>query len=130
MINLFNLAVAAAYISIGIFILKCFRSGNKVAKTVTEPAEKNVSYNDLEVIENLNEMKWKIERLNDMMLDCQTCDPEHLHKTVRIIIADNQHEYDFTATGTNFVSNCVEQMIKMEREKLNSSLRSEIRKIK
>lgn len=125
---IFKFAVAAIYILLAVLAVKSINIKEKSPVATTEESEEEL--NDLEIIDNLADMRWRIERLNEMMLDCQTCDPDRLHKTIKITIADNKHEYDFVATGTNYVSAYLEDMIRLEREKLNRSLRSEVRKIK
>ena len=84
----------------------------------------------LEVIDNLSDMRYRIEQLNDMSIDLKTCEPGRLHKTIKITIIDNRHEYDFMTTGQDLVSESVLKMISAERERVTTALRSENRKIR
>lgn len=125
------ITIAAVYILFGSWIVKLLK-GNHSADAQPEQSDEDDDDLDdlLEVIDNLSDMRYRIEQLNDMSIDLKTCEPGRLHKTIKITIIDNRHEYDFMTTGQDLVSESVLKMISAERERVTTALRSENRKIR
>ena len=90
----------------------------------------NESYSELSRhINELNRCKDGIDNLSDMIADITSCSPGKVAKTVSVKILESGREYDFLLNGEDLASELMLEMLNSERDDLNTSLRSRIKKI-
>lgn len=92
-----------------------------------EPEKIDSNMIDVFALDEIEEKKNKIKLLSDMIADIQSCDPDNLLRTVTVTV--NQRGYTFIVNGQDNISNELVNLFWMERGKLNTSLREDIRKI-
>lgn len=94
-----------------------------------EPEKIDNSMIDVFALDEIEEKKNKIKLLSDMIADIQSCDPDNLLRTVTVTVNEYQRGYTFIVNGQDNISNELVNLFWMERGKLNTSLREDIRKI-
>ena len=88
------------------------------------------SYSELsQKIDELNRCKNGIDELSEMIADITSCSPGRVAKTVSVKILDSGREYNFLLDGEDFASELMLELFNSERDDLNTSLRSRIKKI-
>lgn len=88
------------------------------------------SYSELsQQINELNRCKDGIDEISDMIADIIACSPDKLHRTVIVNIPESGREYHFLVNGEDQASELLLELLESERDNLNTSLRSRIRKI-
>ncbi len=88
------------------------------------------SYSELSrKIDELNRCKAGIDEISEMIADIQSCAPGLVAKTVSVKILESGREYDFLLNGEDLASELMLEMLNSERDDLNTSLRSRIKKI-
>lgn len=88
------------------------------------------SYSEIsDQITRLNRYKEDIDELSEMIADIMSCNPGKVMKGITIRVPESDHEYDFLIDGEDETSNLLLDLLEDERERLNTSLRQEIRKI-
>ena len=107
--------------------------GSRLGKR--EPVEKKQqistsSYSEIsDQITRLNRYKEDIDELSELIADIMSCSPGKVMKGITIRVPESDHEYDFLIDGEDETSNLLLDLLENERERLNTSLRQEIRKI-
>lgn len=90
----------------------------------------NESYSELSrKIDELNRCRNGIDEISEMIADITSCSPGKVAKTVSVKILESGHEYDFLLNGEDLASELMLEMLNSERDDLNTSLRSRIKKI-
>ena len=64
-----------------------------------------------------------------MIADITSCSPGKVAKTVSVKILESGREYDFLLNGEDLASELMLELLNSERDDLNTSLRSRIKKI-
>ena len=64
-----------------------------------------------------------------MIADITSCSPGKVAKTVSVKILESDREYDFLLNGEDLASELMLELLNSERDDLNTSLRSRIKKI-
>ncbi len=80
-------------------------------------------------ITKLNRYREDIDELSDMIADIMSCSPGEVLKGVTIRIPDSGREINLLIDGEDTTSDLLLDILEHERDRLNTSLRSEIRKI-
>ncbi len=105
------------------------RLGKREPEEKTQPISKS-SYSEIsDQITRLNRYKEDIDELSEMIADIMSCSPGKVMKGITIRVPESNHEYDFLIDGEDETSNLLLDLLENERERLNTSLRQEIRKI-
>lgn len=105
------------------------RLGKREPEEKTQPISKS-SYSEIsDQITRLNRYKEDIDELSEMIADIMSCSPGKVMKGITIRVPESDHEYDFLVDGEDETSNLLLDLLENERERLNTSLRQEIRKI-
>lgn len=105
------------------------RLGKREPEEKTQPISKS-SYSEIsDQITRLNRYKEDIDELSEMIADIMSCSPGKVMKGITIRVPEADHEYDFLIDGEDETSNMLLDLLENERERLNTSLRQEIRKI-
>ena len=105
------------------------RLGKREPEEKTQPISKS-SYSEIsDQITRLNRYKEDIDELSGMIADIMSCSPGKVMKGITIRVPESDHEYDFLIDGEDETSNLLLDLLENERERLNTSLRQEIRKI-
>lgn len=105
------------------------RLGKRESEEKTQPISKS-SYSEIsDQITRLNRYKEDIDELSEMIADIMSCSPGKVMKGITIRVPESDHEYDFLIDGEDETSNLLLDLLENERERLNTSLRQEIRKI-
>lgn len=105
------------------------RLGKREPEERTQPISKS-SYSEIsDQITRLNRYKEDIDELSEMIADIMSCSPGKVMKGITIRVPEADHEYDFLIDGEDETSNLLLDLLENERERLNTSLRQEIRKI-
>lgn len=105
------------------------RLGKREPEEKTQPISKS-SYSEIsDQISRLNRYKEDIDELSEMIADIMSCSPGKVMKGITIRVPEADHEYDFLIDGEDETSNLLLDLLENERERLNTSLRQEIRKI-
>lgn len=105
------------------------RLGKREPEEKTQPISKS-SYSEIsDQITRLNRYKEDIDELSEMIADIMSCGPGKVMKGITIRVPEADHEYDFLIDGEDETSNLLLDLLENERERLNTSLRQEIRKI-
>lgn len=96
-----------------------------------EPEERSKeSYSELSrKIDELNRCRNGIDEISEMIADITSCSPGKVAKTVSIKILESGREYDFLLNGEDLASELMLELLNSERDTLNTSLRSRIKKI-
>lgn len=96
-----------------------------------EPEERsNESYSELSrKIDDLNRCRNGIDEISEMIADITSCSPGKVAKTVSIKILESGREYNFLLNGEDLASELMLELLNSERDDLNTSLRSRIKKI-
>ena len=96
-----------------------------------EPEERSTeSYSELSrKIDELNRCRNGIDEISEMIADITSCSPGKVAKTVSIKILESGREYDFLLNGEDLASELMLELLNSERDDLNTSLRSRIKKI-
>ena len=108
--------------------------GSRLGKT-SEPEEKTqqisrASYSEIsDKITRLNRYREDIDELSEMIADIMSCSPGEVMKSVTIRIPDSDREFDLLIDGEDTASDLLLDLLESERERLNTSLRQEIRRI-
>lgn len=90
----------------------------------------NESYSELSrKIDELNRCRNGIDEISEMIADITSCSPGKVAKTVSVRILESGREYDFLLNGEDLASELMLEMLNSERDDLNTSLRSRIKKI-
>lgn len=107
--------------------------GSRLGKTESEEKTQQIStssYSEIsDQITRLNRYKEDIDELSEMIADIMSCSPGKVMKGITIRVPESDHEYDFLIDGEDETSNLLLDLLENERERLNTSLRQEIRKI-
>lgn len=105
------------------------RLGKREPEEKTQPISRS-SYSEIsDQITRLNRYKEDIDELSEMIADIMSCSPGKVMKGITIRVPEADHEYDFLIDGEDETSNMLLDLLENERERLNTSLRQEIRKI-
>ena len=105
------------------------RLGKREPEEKTQPISKS-SYSEIsDQITRLNRYMEDIDELSEMIADIMSCSPGKVMKGITIRVPEADHEYDFLIDGEDETSNLLLDLLENERERLNTSLRQEIRKI-
>lgn len=105
------------------------RLGKREPEEKAQPISKS-SYSEIsDQITRLNRYKEDIDELSEMIADIMSCSPGKVMKGITIRVPEADHEYDFLIDGEDETSNLLLDLLENERERLNTSLRQEIRKI-
>ena len=108
--------------------------GSRLGRT-SEPEEKTqqisrASYSEIsDKITRLNRYREDIDELSEMIADIMSCSPGEVMKSVTIRIPDSDREFDLLIDGEDTASDLLLDLLENERERLNTSLRQEIRRI-
>ena len=108
--------------------------GSRLGRT-SEPEEKTqqisrASYSEIsDKITRLNRYREDIDELSEMIADIMSCSPGEVMKSVTIRIPDSDREFDLLIDGEDTASDLLLDLLESERERLNTSLRQEIRRI-
>ena len=96
-----------------------------------EPEERSTeSYSELSrKIDELNRCRNGIDEISEMIADITSCSPGKVAKTVSVKILESGREYDFLLNGEDLASELMLELLNSERDDLNTSLRSRIKKI-
>lgn len=95
-----------------------------------EQERSDETYSELsKKIDELNRCKNGIDEISDMIADIIACSPDKLHRTVTVKIPETGREYSFLVNGECQASDMLLDLLESERDNLNTSLRSRIRKI-
>lgn len=96
-----------------------------------EPEQKcSGSYREItEKIDELNRCRNGIDELSEIIADIMSCEPGRVTKTIRINVLENGDQYDFLLNGEDEQSEMLLDLLETEREILNASLRSKIKRI-
>ena len=96
-----------------------------------EPEERsNESYSELSrKIDELNRCRNGIDEISEMIADITSCSPGRVAKTVSVKILESGREYNFLLDGEDLASELMLELLNSERDDLNTSLRSRIKKI-
>ena len=90
----------------------------------------NESYSELSrKVDELNRCRNGIDEISEMIADITSCSPGKVAKTVSVKILESGREYDFLLNGEDLASELMLEMLNSERDDLNTSLRSRIKKI-
>ena len=107
--------------------------GSRLGKREPEEKKQQIStssYSEIsDQITRLNRYKEDIDELSEMIADIMSCSPGKVMKGITIRVPESDHEYDFLIDGEDETSNLLLDLLENERERLNTSLRQEIRKI-
>lgn len=108
--------------------------GKGLRKNSPQEAEQeersNESYSELSrKIDELNRCRNGIDEISEMIADITSCSPGKVAKTVSVKILESGREYDFLLNGEDLASELMLEMLNSERDDLNTSLRSRIKKI-
>lgn len=108
--------------------------GKGLRKNSPQEAEQeersNESYSELSrKIDELNRCRNGIDEISEMIADITSCSPGKVAKTVSIKILESGREYDFLLNGEDLASELMLELLNSERDDLNTSLRSRIKKI-
>lgn len=88
------------------------------------------SYSELSrKIDELNRCRNGIDEISEMIADITSCSPGKVAKTVSVKILESGREYDFLLNGEDLASELMLELLNSERDDLNTSLRSRIKKI-
>lgn len=102
----------------------------KNSPQVEEQERSDETYSELsKKIDELNRCKNGIDEISDMIADIIACSPDKLHRTVTVKIPETGREYSFLVNGECQASDMLLDLLESERDNLNTSLRSRIRKI-
>jgi hypothetical protein len=105
------------------------RLGHREPEEKTQQISKS-SYSEIsDQITRLNRYKEDIDELSEMIADIMSCSPGKVMKGITIRVPESEHEYDFLIDGEDETSQLLLELLEAERERLNTSLRQEIRKI-
>lgn len=89
------------------------------------------SYTEIkETIENVSDLKERIDELNNIIADLESCAPGKIHKIVQISIPEKNHQIELMTDGEDFRADLFLEILTEEREALASSLRKELSKIR
>lgn len=80
-------------------------------------------------IDELNRCRNGIDEISEMIADITSCSPGKVAKTVSVKILESGREYDFLLNGEDLASELMLELLNSERDDLNTSLRSRIKKI-
>lgn len=95
-----------------------------------EQERSDESYSELSrKIDELNRCRNGIDEISEMIADITSCSPGKVAKTVSVKILESGREYDFLLNGEDLASELMLEMLNSERDDLNTSLRSRIKKI-
>ena len=96
-----------------------------------EPEQKcSGSYREItQKIDELNRCRDGIDELSEIIADIMSCEPGKVSKTIRISVLDDGNQYDFLLNGEDEQSETLLDLLESERELLNASLRSKIKRI-
>lgn len=100
-----------------------------------EPEQKplqisRASYSEIsDQITKLNRYREDIDELSEMIADIMSCSPGEVMKGITIRVPDSGREINLLIDGEDMASNLLLDLLESERDRLNTSLRQEIRKI-
>ncbi|MBQ1984843.1 MAG: hypothetical protein II230_00870 [Clostridia bacterium] len=96
-----------------------------------EPEEgSKETYSELsQKIDELNRCRNGIDEISEMIADITSCSPGRVAKTVSVKILESGREYNFLLDGEDLASELMLELLNSERDDLNTSLRSRIKKI-
>ena len=107
--------------------------GSRLGQRESEQKPQQISrasYSELsDKISKLNRYREDIDELSDMIADIMSCSPGQVMKGVTIRIPESGREIDLLIDGEDTASDLLLDLLESERERLNTSLRQEIRKI-
>jgi len=102
----------------------------KNSPQVEEQERSDETYSELsKKIDELNRCKDGIDEISDMIADIIACSPDKLHRTVTVSIPESGREYHFLLNGEDAATETLLELLETERDNLNTSLRSRIKKI-
>lgn len=115
--------VLLIYIFLGCFIIAYFR---KCSRSEREAEDKLKFLETSEHIERLNELKTRIETVEQMITNIETCDPEQRATALNISMPGSSSSYSIIANSSN---EKILELLCDERKKLRSSLQNELEKM-
>lgn len=123
-----SLLCVVAVLWIAVILGKGFQKNNNLPD---EPEQKcSGSYREItEKIDELNRCRNGIDELSEIIADIMSCEPGKVSKTIRISVLENGNQYDFLLNGEDEQSETFLDLLESERELLNASLRSKIKRI-
>ena len=77
----------------------------------------------------MNRCRNGIDEISEMIADITSCSPGRVAKTVSVKILESGREYNFLLDGEDLASELMLELLNSERDDLNTSLRSRIKKI-
>lgn len=93
--------------------------------------EREMSYSDLsEAIEEIAVAKKKIDAINDIIADIESCSPGLVNKTIIISVPESEHSINLLTTGEDVTADFMKKILENERDELATSLKVMLRKIK
>lgn len=117
-------------IGIAALIVKAFKKTDRNADERDDDDEV-VSYADLSIkIEELAVAKRKIDMINDILLDIQSCSPGKIHRTIVITVRENNHAIDLMTTGDDLTADLITEILENERQCIATSLKKNLRDFK
>ena len=105
--------------------------GLRKSDSSDEPEQKcSGSYKEItQKIDELNRCRTGIDELSEIIADIQSCAPGKVNKTIRINVLESGNQYDFLLNGEDEQSEYLLDLLETERDILNASLRSKIKRI-
>jgi hypothetical protein len=124
-----KLLLLSGYFAFMIWVF--WMSSRKIVKTQKKKsdAEEQSGMVDIDKLDEISETKDNIKLLTDMIADVESCSPDNLIRTITVTVNEYQREYTFTVNGQDDASDNLVNLFWYERDKLNTSLRENIRKI-
>lgn len=123
-----SLLCVVAVLWIAVILGKGLQKNNNLPD---EPEQKcSGSYREItQKIDELNRCRNGIDELSEIIADIMSCEPGKVSKTIRISVLDDGNQYDFLLNGEDEQSETLLDLLESERELLNASLRSKIKRI-
>lgn len=117
-------------VAVTLYMAVILGKGLRKSPPQEEEQESSESYSELsKKIDELNRCKNGIDEISDMIADIIACSPDKLHRTVTVKIPETGREYSFLVNGECQAAYQLLDLLESERDNLNTSLRSRIRKI-
>lgn len=117
-------------VAVTLYMAVILGKGLRKSPPQEEQERSDETYSELsKKIDELNRCKNGIDEISDMIADIIACSPDKLHRTVTVKIPETGREYSFLVNGECQASDMLLDLLESERDNLNTSLRSRIRKI-
>lgn len=129
-----NLVAGIAYISAICFLFyKAFHKQVRVTPKEDDEAserEQTISYNTIEeYINSLNQLKERLDTIEQMITDIEVCSPDDEIKSVKVSVPNNQgnyNSYNFIVDGEDDTTSDILNMLYSERQMLRTALCKEL----